>query len=295
MKRIISRNAGILCSRLALLLGVLCGSGEGIGAYLTQMTGTRITSCGNSPGGSGCDTQVYYAADGYSRVEVEPVGEPRSSDPLLVVPWGLHCDQGDRAAGFTGCAWGWYQYAGTTHAPKPVNQALCTLTSYHSWEVKDVVGCAPGSLNWGPHQGASPGAECVVWGQAQDARIVSVIYTVTGPLDATVVANSGGAYCVKAPPPSVTCEISLPGTIDHGQVPIVGTDTKVIVGTVDCGGDPHVYVLAGGGVVLGSNLGAKVTAMLTSPTSLEVTSVLTSLGADPGAYSGSVVVIVDPQ
>lgn len=202
----------------------------------------RITSCGSSASWGPCSAMVMYAADGVSFLDVVPVRLPDPLAPLTLIPWGLHCTTGDRTGNFGGCNW-----RSALHGPTELNPDNCRLRDYSSWDMADKTGCQTVINVWGPHTGAGPGAECIIWGQGEFGQASpGLISTPLGLLDAGVVANSRDAYCVKAPPPQTPCDIQLPPEIDHGVVAPGTNNTVDVTGTLSCGSTPVVDILGGG-------------------------------------------------
>lgn len=198
--------------------------------------------------------------------------------------WGVHCNVGDALTGksFSGCSW--QQYA---HAPELNNCNVIPGT----WDL------APGSTctttpTWGPHSGAAPGGECVMFGM----KIGNIVVTPYGEYDATQAANGGNRFCIKPLPPSVACDIVLPPTIDHGDIRPGTFDQKYVDGSVNCGSNPVINIIGGPRIKLAPGVESVVNAdLLSSSTQLRVKSDLTvEPSAKPGGYSSSIVVVVSP-
>ncbi|MGQ8776659.1 hypothetical protein ACUTQ5_20140 [Serratia sp. NA_112.1] len=125
----------------------------------------------------------------------------------------------------------------------------------------------------------------------------TTLSTPLGVLDATVVANAGNAYCVKALPPNVKCEINLPSEIDHGVIfeGEAGFSRRFIDGVVDCGRAPVVAVVGRSDIELATGVSVKVSASMMSNTQLRVQSDMDiKSNAAPGEYFASVVIAVSP-
>lgn len=210
--------------------------------------------------------------------------QPRQSAHNMFEMYGVHCDVGPTNGLFSSCTWA------SSHSP-PINNG-CSYARAGSWELKDPSACRFGST-WGPHDGAGPGAECVMAGVTQYPALV--LETPFGPLDAKTVANSGSRYCVKSLPPQTVCELGIIDNLTHGNLPPSGSDTRTVTTTVNCGATPKVTIVGSNELELGPGLIARLS--VTSPTSgtLRVTSTVTAVNAVPGDYTRSVVVVVSPM
>ncbi|MGQ8819238.1 hypothetical protein [Serratia sp. NA_13] len=219
-----------------------------------------------------------------------PIGKP-GGYALDIVPVGVHCDKGDISRGipYEGCMWVPYSYV--SHSPLSVGP--CRLQSLEEWKLSDDSTCTT-TLSWGPHEGASAGGECVLFGQKMSG---SKFFTALGAMDATTVANAGNAFCVKALPPDVKCEINLPSEIDHGVLYSNegGFSRRFIDGVVDCGRAPVVAVVGRSNIELATGVSVKVSASMMSNTQLRVQSDMDVKSYAPaGEYSASAIISVSP-
>ncbi len=215
------------------------------------------------------------------------MGLPLIPKPRNLLPprwYGIHCREGENWLGFKGCSW--------TSGHGPTESYMCGFVDYdsESWTLKEE--CAvPATWSWEGHIGAAPGGECSVFGRELNGSLI----TPWGVLDATTVANSGSAMCVKATPPLIPCEMGAFGDLDHGVIGLNGTDTKSGTTTVSCGGTPRVELLGGGVITLAPGVSSTLTATMTNPSVLRVESRLTSQSGTPGRYSASKIVVVSPE
>lgn len=247
----------------------------------------QITSCEDGSKGP-CSQYVEYSGT----VAMIEIGIPQTKavEGLPLAPFGIHCDDGFPPGNFTGCIWA----PTRDHSPSMSN---CNLAHPNTgdWTIANPERCSFGST-WGKHTGAQPGGECVMFGQGNMSSAgTPTITTPTGVYDATVAANAGNRFCIKAQPPELVCEMSIPPEIDHGEMPINGQDVVTITGSVNCGGSPVATIVGGGNLNLAKGVSTQVQAAITQTGQLVVTSNLTILGAEPGAYSSNVIIVVSPQ
>lgn len=248
-----------------------------------QVTNPRITQC--ETGISPCSSLVYYAHDGTSFADVQPViPAPRTGQ---VLAYGVHCDAGSRIPGheqgFSGCDWA----MPSMHAPIV---SSCSVSDVRTWRL------SPSACNsttiWGGHIGAGPGGECVLFGILDNG----ILYTPHGVISASEAANGGNRFCVKPLPPSVQCELRLNDTVlDHGVMAPSATSEVSVQGTVDCGLKPVVEVVGGTDLPLGPGVSAIInTSVDNDSRTLRVRSQLTTVNAKAQEYSGSRVITVSP-
>lgn len=257
----------------------------------------KISSC-LSTFSKPCSDNVYYVASGTTVQDIHSTTRPDPSKSLQITTWGVHCQEGGTTSSpsFTGCYWlSGINSANHTHEPGVVDQNRCVLKNYESWEMLDYSGCDLAVNKWGTHRGASPGAECVMYGQKDVSQSSNTISTPFGILSAELVANSKDTYCVKPLPPDVVCQVQLPGVIDHGTVQPNVFDRASINGTVDCGSSPVVTVVGENIVQLGADVESTVSASVTNGQYLTVISELMVQPSANGVYSGSVVISVSPN
>lgn len=249
------------------------------------ITDLRISSCENY--GSGyCNAKVYYESTGTMMVEIQPTTWPENNGVRQISPWGIHCDAGDREANipFRNCWW----LNETDH--RPVLTSFCWLENTSSWKLTPDSRCET-ALHWGYHQGAGPGGECVLFGQPISR---TQLRTPMGILNAVDVANSGNAYCKKALPPDVSCEINGPQVINHGVVQAGESSKRDDYWDVDCGGTPKAETIINGDL---NRQGVRITASLSvdSPKRLLLRSeVDIGPSAEGGEYSATYVFVVSP-
>ena len=246
-----------------------------------------ITSCG----GRNCSDYVWYASSGTTLIDQAEATKPLRSLGLNIITTGLHCQNGSPLEGVpaTYCD---FRSAVNSHSPTVVSE--CRLKSYDSWELTASSTCQTRTA-WGPHAGASPGAECVVFVQSGIRQTTSVVTTIYGTLDPTTLANSGSAFCQKPLPPTTRCELVLPPDIDHGSIAPNARSTASIDGTIDCGATPKVTFLGGGTLTLSPGIKTTLTSQLTGATQVRITSTLDAINGAPGNHSASTIVIVSPN
>ncbi len=244
----------------------------------------KIISCRDSSSGP-CTVDVYYSTSGTVMVDVIPVGPPLWTHPYLDVV-GVYCYGGNALTGdlpFKACQFS----AGANHAP--TLSGKCKVKRLDSWELTPDSDCTV-LPTWGAHHGAGPGAQCVIFGFID----AGMIYTPWGWLTPEQAANGSNRFCVKAQPPSVTCNLSLPAEIQHGVLRPGETSKRIDDGTIDCGASPKVDVLVNGD---GERGGVRITAVpaVVNQTQIRITSEVTvSPSAAGGDYSAMYVFVASP-
>lgn len=198
---------------------------------------------------------------------------------------GIHCEFGGNGKEFTWCTWTGSRGG---HGPIMVN---CEFADDEHWDIRRTTGCGFTTV-WGPHTGAGPGGECAMAGVILDDNTLA---TPHGLFNALAVANSGQSVCLKAAPPLVRCEVGPLNPLKHGNVGPGGENDTEQSTAINCGSNPKIDILGGGDVELGPGLRAELRASLATTTRLRVTSRLRAAGAQPGFYSGSVVIAVSPN
>jgi hypothetical protein len=275
----------------ALVLSVvLCSPAAGV--LHPYLEGPVITSCTTNPdGGPDCGYGVMYSSAGLSLADIVPLTTPHPNRGLTLKAVGVHCAFGDSNTGvpFTRCSWIPYQ----DHAPTLSN--TCKLADRTSWVLASDSSCSLKYNTWGPHSGAGPGGECIMFVQSPvDTPVDGVLRTIYGDLSAEQVANAGSTFCQKPLPPSLPCEIDLPAIIDHGTIGTTEHNVVSVVGSVDCGVKPVISVLGGNTLTLGPGVTSDLTLQLDGATHVRVTSAVNSSNATPGDYNGTRVVIASP-
>lgn len=232
---------------------------------------------------------VYYAAAGTQLVDILEQGKP---DPTLgteLSAVGIHCDRGSQLTGepFGGCN---FFYTNDDHRPEVSN---CHLKDTNSWELTPTSTCSLTRSSWGHHSGAGPGGECIVFIQ-KSSRFAPSVPSIHGQLNADAAANSGNRFCQKAVPPIVSCDITLPGDIDHGVIGPNANSKVSIDGLLNCGTAPKVTVIGGDRLQLAAGVYSHVTVGTSGANTIRVTSDLTARGGAIGVHAASVVLIVSP-
>lgn len=250
-----------------------------------------ITSCKTGGPGGSCSSAVYYKSSGLSLHDVLPLAPPLEDGLLALTTVGVHCDYGDAATGvpFSGCVW----VNNTTH--RPTLTGGCKLVDHRTWELDPASKCSLYNSTWGPHTGAGPGGECIMF--VQEPQIDGnhgAIRTLYGDLTADTVANAGSTFCQKALPPAQRCVIDLPAVIDHETVGTSDLSIVTVDGTVDCGAKPVISVLGGNTVTLGTGVDSELTLHLVDEMHVRVTSTVTTTNAVASDYNGTHVVIASP-
>lgn len=267
------------------ILTLLLYPNQSVGVPFPMISNPKIISCG----GTHCSALVMYGSDGVKMVDVAPVVPPDPKRTKKLVPTGVHCESGDAMLGepFRDCVFtSLYQ----EHAP--YGTGPCELRSVDSWELTSGSTCTT-NTTWGPHGGAGPGGECVVFAQGQTLWSRTLV-TIFGVLDAEQTANSGNTFCQKPLPPDVSCSVELPTVMDHGTVSPNESSSVSVDGSVDCGSSPTVAIVGGGHVVLGEGVSATLTPVMVGNRVLRLTSHLSAVNAAPGAHKASVIVRVSP-
>lgn len=249
--------------------------------------GAEITRCTNYYGP--CTADVYYRAWGLSYIDVEPV-IARVSQTMEASLWGMHCGSGSSVTGkpFSNCNW---VRNGQGHSPKLMGQ--CRFVSQGSWELTPDSSCSFSESEYGRHQGAGPGGECIIYGES--ILRSSLLATPFGLLDAQSVANSGNRFCIKPLPPTVTCNLDVPAEIDHRTVAPGGESVVQVDGAIDCGLRPVVSVVGSETVSPAPGVEVSLRPTVTSTTTVSLKSVVTVLSSAPaGAFRSSFVLVASP-
>lgn len=236
-----------------------------------------------------CSAQVYYTASGTQLVDIPEIGKPDPTKGTELAAVGIHCDRGSQITGkpFSVCN---FFHGAPSHTPEITN---CHLKDTTSWELTTTSTCSLTRSTWGQHTGAGPGGECIIFIQ-KSSGFAPNYPTIHGLLNATTAANSGNRFCQKAVPPTVPCDITLPGDIDHGVIGPNANSKISIDGLLNCGTDPKVAVLGGDRLQLATGVYSHVTVRTSGANAIRVTSDLTARGGAIGVHAASVVVIVSP-
>lgn len=294
---IIKNGQGRWALHLLVLLVMYSASFAANALRWPTVADLRITECRFLPGSQGqytgytCNYFVYFAFNSVIMAEAPDNAPPAPSTirTTEVQLWGIHCSRGDATSGvpYSQCLWD----SGLSHTPRATN---CHTTTNTGWELTPTSTCTPVQTNYGAHAGAGAGGECLMYGKY---ALPGILYTPYGPMDPEVVANSMHHLCVKPLPPAVTCEVMpLDGLeFDHGIMTAGSVDTRSLAFNIDCGGNPSV-ITASGRLHLADGVVSVLSANILSDTNMVVTSQLTtSAAAQPGAYSGTDIIIVSPQ
>lgn len=250
----------------------------------------RIESCNGTA--SPCSSSVYYSHSGAVMVNVNAVGAPVGGQlGTRVEALGVHCEYGNALNGvlpFRKCSWS----PASGHAPKTVGK--CELRGLNSWELTSDSSCSVEST-WGPHSGAGPGGECVIftnyaWYQSPNGAVA----TPWGMVTAEQAANSGNRFCSKPLPPNVQCELKLPSLIDHGTLGGGDSSKREDDGELNCGRTPKIDVLVNGDSDTGG-VRIRASPVVVNPTTVRIVSEI-SVGpsAVPGEHSATYVFVASP-
>lgn len=253
------------------------------------LSNPRIEQCVGTAGDP-CTDVSRYGSDGTMLVDVNPVTPPNSIGGLTVRTIGVHCRFGNAMIGrlpFSQCSWG----AVGTHSPAIVGK--CELRGLDSWELTSDSTCAT-NTSWGPHRGAGPGGECVLFTNAAYVVGNAAVTTPWGMLTPEQAANSGNRFCSKPLPPSVTCVLELPSIIDHGVMRAGESSKREDFGRMECGGAPKIDVLVNGDRDTGG-VRISATPFVVNPTSVRITSEINvSSTAEPGEHNATYVFVASP-
>lgn len=247
-----------------------------------MLTEAKITSCSDENGGT-CNKDVFYSGS-ISFVEIgQPVPGPQAGYPSMrVQAVGIHCKSGSQATGFKDCIW-----SNNEHAPPTWN---CVISDKGGWDIKDPSACASGRT-WGPHSGAEPGGECVLFGIGD----FHILYTPFGTFDSNTVANSGNRFCLKPLPPTTQCSLSLTNNeIDHGLQLPTSDSQRTIYAYAQCGNTPSVFIVGSEDIHLAEGVTSHITVAIDAKNRVAITSNLVTRGALPGSYNASLVVGITP-
>lgn len=277
----------LLCCLVYLFL---CASAHAL--KWPTIDSSRITRCtGGSPGVTHCSQNVYYQASGTTIM----VDAPNRSDPgvysTVVGLYGIHCSNSVNGI-FSSCNW----VKDYIHTPLIKTGSKCETMSSSSWVLTSASTCRYNAREFGPHSGAAPGGECIMFGKAS-GNISEAISTPWGDLSATTVANSGNTYCIKPLPPNITCEIGIPGdgVIHHTRITPSQSDVLKLSGVLNCGGKPKVDIVGGGKLTLGKGVTIDLFVSEIQATRFTLTSSLRTNNAEPGEYQTAVVLVASPN
>jgi hypothetical protein len=235
-----------------------------------------------------CSAMVYYTAAGSQLADVAVVAPPVPNAGTRLMAVGMHCTDGNAQEGkpFYGCRF----TNDSGHTPGVTN---CYLRSTDSWELTQNSTCALENNRWGPHTGAGPGGECIIFVQT-GGWSTQLANTIHGVLSPDAVANSGNAFCQKSLPPSVTCTVLLPDTIDHGTIEPNQQSSARVEGTINCGTAPVVTIAGGSRMTLALGVTTELSAQTLGGDRLQITSNLVSTNGEAGQHSASTVILVSP-
>lgn len=264
------------------------------------LTNPRIESCKTMVGsinpGQECSSSVIYDWGPSVLIDMPEIGRPDPHGGTELRAVGLHCQHGSMLIGvpFSQCSWVHSEPNGShalSHAPRLSN---CRLESTESWQLDRSSTCDVATINteW-THSGAGPGGECVVFAQTKSVT-KGLVWSIHGQLDPNIVANSGNRFCQKPIPPAIGCHVLLPSVIDHGTLGPNDQSVVTVRGDIDCGDRPQIRVVPGNEVKLAPGVVTEISVRMSTPTLLEMTSNLRTVGGTPGAHMASVVVVVSP-
>lgn len=279
----------LLCCLVCLFL---CASADAV--KWPTVEGLRITRCqsGNWQGTVGhCSQEVYYQASGTTVMVDAPNRSDSGLDKKEVELFGIHCYNSLNGR-FYSCNWN----RDYVHTPLSMIGSKCETTSGGSWVLTSASTCRYNSREFGPHYGAGPGGECMMFGKSYSAE-PTTISTPWGDLSAETVANSGSAYCIKPVVPSVKCEISVPGdgVLHHTKITPSQSDVLTLSGELNCGGKPKVTIVGGGNLILGKGVTVDLSVSEIQATRFTLTSSLRTNNAEPGEYRTAVVLVASPD
>ena len=245
------------------------------------LPGLRITGCQDAPV---CRYGKTYASSPTLLIPVTPLNSPYPTMGTEIVPAHLNCLYGTPPISpYDRCTW-------SRHV-RPTGK--CRLKSINSWELTSDSTCSV-QTTWGPANDAStPSSECVIFGQTSGTNNTNIV-TPWGMFNAKETANAPHPFCIRPTPPNVTCEISLPPIIDHGNLSVGDTSRREDDGVINCGGAPMVTVLVDGN---SNTNGVQISAtpIVVSKTRLRIVSEITTRAtAGPGAYSATYVIVASP-
>jgi len=178
------------------------------------------------------------------------------------------------------------------HTPQLLSK--CKLKSTNSWELTPDSTCFTQQA-WGPHSGAAPGGECVMFVQSNLAASTGAQRTPIGLITPNDAANNGNNFCAKALPPSVTCELMAPSVIDLGVVRPGESSQQDDFGEISCGEAPKITKLVDGDKDY-NGVKISVEPTVIDSTKLRINSTVTvSSDAKAGDYSATYVFIASPN
>ncbi|MFP2167258.1 hypothetical protein ACLEYI_20155 [Enterobacter ludwigii] len=245
-----------------------------------------IMSCDNKT----CTSRVWYSHSGTVFQEQPELIKPPSVTSRYIHTYGIHCESGSKLPGyespFSGCYW-----ASESAIHAPYVRTECIRISNESWELTNSSTCSTDSW-YGPHSGAGPGGECVLFGILEG----NILYTPMGALDAATVAHSGNRFCVKPLPPATKCDLQLNDTIlDHGVLTPNASSTASVTGVIDCGEKPVVEFVGGADFTIAPGVNGSLNADVDTTTNkITINSRVTTVNAKGGEYSASKVITVTP-
>lgn len=254
--------------------------------------GLKIESCQDNILGT-CNSKVLYSVDGVSMRDV-PLQPGMTGPTWMLGPFGLHCDSGNKIGEFNGCYWG---VPTTLHTPELIGK--CETTTPDGFILTDDSTCTVSTAIFGPHTGAGPGAECIMFGRSQpgsDASGFESLFTPWGVLNARDVANSPNhAFCDKAPPPTVTCTVDIQngGVIDHGTMGPNDESIVSVPAAVNCGNTPEF--LFNNHLSLGDGVTSELSYEKVSREQYLFKSTLRTSNAAAGQYKGTTIILVSPE
>ncbi|CAM3830058.1 hypothetical protein SESI111939_02925 [Serratia silvae] len=282
----------LLCCLVCLFL---CASAHAV--KWPTVEGLRITKCQTSWNEqvTHCSQNVWYQASGRTiMVEAPDRSDPGVNDTRVQL-FGIYCGNGGGREGrpFTYCYWS-TDYLDAPNVPFSVK---CETTSSSSWVLTSASTCSYSSNVYGPHYGAGPGGECLMFGKASSpGSRHTTISTPWGDLSALTVANSGNTYCMKPVAPDIECEISIPGdgVLHHTNIKPSQSDVLTLSGELNCGGKPKVTIVGGGNLILGKGVTVDLSVSEIQATRFTLTSSLRTNNAEPGEYRTAVVLVASP-
>ncbi|WP_163333699.1 hypothetical protein [Enterobacter bugandensis] len=252
------------------------------------MSEPQIASCENTSKGF-CDYLVYYKHNGTVFIDQPEITKPpRNAQQHPVGAYGIHCESGSTVPGYEEKFWNCSWVKSSGHAPKTEK---CGLALFEGWKLSRDSTCNTTS-SWGPHSGAGPGGECVLFGLLDQG----LLYTPMGIFDALSTANSGNHNCIKPLPPSAKCELRLNNTlIDHGTMPANGSSSVSITGEIDCGKNPVVEFIGGNEINMASGVKTTLNANIEPSSNLiTINSHMTTFNATGGDYSTEKIITISP-
>lgn len=278
----------VICYYVVTIVVTVWGTSSDVYAVLHPVLVDPIIYYCRAGAEGPCSADVRYSSQGSQLMDLVPAVPPLVGGGTHLIPWGIHCTYGNSVIGvpFSECR---FLKPEMDHSP---NMGTCRLRDETSWDLTPASDCVTTSP-WGPHTGAGPGGECVLFAQMFQAGGGS-LHTIYGVVTADQAANAGSRFCQKALPPDVVCSVDLPPTIDHGVVAPNSSSVVYVDGRVDCGGKPRVSIVGGEVVPVGPGLTTTLSADVAGANALRITSSLRAVNARPGPHHTSVIVRVSP-